>query len=136
MRVRGDAGAPVFSEMLLLRQVTPQIPTLLRDTFGGSLYLHGASSKGGRPLWAWQCTDRQARACLKAMLPFLIVKKAQAENCLALSALKDKSKKAKVAKGRGHEGAAARPAMLTDAMEALFMNAKAMNTVGMAAAAG
>ena len=37
MRVRGDAGTPVFSERVIFKQVTPEIPTLLKELFGGSL---------------------------------------------------------------------------------------------------
>ena len=128
MRVRGDAGAPVFSERVMLKHVTPEVPTLLQDTFGGSLRVDAPSTPNGRNLYAWQVTDLRAVECLKAILPYLRVKRSQAENCLTLRRLKAKSMKARVAKGRGHAGAAPRPQALTDEMDALWLRAKAMNS--------
>ncbi len=131
MRVLGESGAAVFSERVALRQVTPQIPTMLRDAFGGSLYFTPPSSANGRRLYSWAATDLRALECLKALLPFLTVKRAQAQNCLALRQIKVVSIRAKTARGRGHVGAAARPQHLTDAMEALYLTAKQLNKVGM-----
>lgn len=128
MRVRGDASTPVFSERIMLKHVTPEVPTLLRDTFGGSLRVDAPSTANGRKLYAWQATDLRALECIKAILPHLRVKREQALNCLALRKLKEASKKARVAKGRGHAGAAIRPLALTDAMEGHFAKAKAMNS--------
>lgn len=130
MRVRKDAGAPVFSERVALRQVTPQIPNLLKKTFGGSLYITKPSVPKGKPLWSWAATDLRALECLTALMPFLRVKRKQAMNCLALRKVKRSSMKAKVRFGRGHAGAAARPKRLTDRMECLYENAKTLNRVG------
>lgn len=132
MRVRGDAGAPIFSERVMLKQVTPEIPTLLRDTFGGSLRVDRPTAARGRPLHAWQATDLRAAVCLKALLPFLRIKRAQALNCLALRASKDESKIARVATGRGHAGGAPRSAVLTAAMELTYAEARRLNAVGTA----
>lgn len=130
MRVRGDAGAPVYSERVALRQVTPQIPTMLKKAFGGSLYMTPPSTANGRPLYSWAATDVRAIECLNALLPYLTVKRAQAMNCIALRGVKSVSMKAKVARGRGHVGAAARPQRLTDRMESLYEKAKVLNRVG------
>lgn len=128
MRVRGDATTPVFSERVMLKQVTPEIPTLLKEMFGGSLRVDSPSTERGRRLYAWQATDQRAAECLRALLPYLRVKREQAENCIALRKLKERSKKARVARGRGHAGASVRPEAMTEAMEALFAKAKAMNS--------
>lgn len=130
MRVRKDAEAPVFSERVALRQVTPQIPKLLKTTFGGSIYVTKPSVPKGRPLWSWAATDLRALDCLVALIPFLRVKRKQALNCLALRKVKIESRKAKVPFGRGHAGAAHRPKRLTNRMERLYENAKGLNKVG------
>ncbi|MFF8590023.1 hypothetical protein ACF061_01045 [Streptomyces sp. NPDC015220] len=88
-RVRGDAGAPVYSERIGLKQVTPQIPELLRETFGGSLMIQRSSTTKGRPLHYWEATNRVAAEALRMMLPHLRIKLLQAEACLALRASKD-----------------------------------------------
>jgi hypothetical protein len=130
MRVRKDAGSAVFSERVALRQTSPIVPTMLKERFGGSLYMTKPSAARGRPLYSWAATDQRAIECLRALLPFLRIKRDQALNCLELRVLKEKSMKAKVSRGRGHAGAAPRPLELTEAMEVTYARAKALNVVG------
>ncbi len=85
----GDGRQATYSERICLKQVTEEIPNLLRDTFGGSLMLQGPSVTRGRPLYYWEATNKVASEALLAMLPFLRVKRAQAENCLLLRASKN-----------------------------------------------
>lgn len=89
MRVRGDARQPMYSERVCFKQVTPQIPALLRATFGGSLMEQGPSVTKGRTLHYWEATNRVASIALALLLPYLRIKQAQAEACLALRASKD-----------------------------------------------
>jgi hypothetical protein len=89
MRVVGDARNPTYSERICLKQVTPQIPALLRRSFGGSLMLQAPSVTKGRPLYYWEATNRIASGALLLMRPYLLVKTAQADACLALRASKD-----------------------------------------------
>ena len=130
MRVRGDAGNAIFSERVALRQVTPIIPQMLKDRFGGSLYMTKPYSERGKPLYSWAATDLRAVECLRALLPHLRIKREQALNCLALRETKEASKSAKNARNRGHVGAAPRPIALTEAMEASYARAKALNATG------
>ncbi len=97
MRVRGDAGNPVFQEVCGLKQVTPQIPALLKETFGGYLGQQGASTKNGKPLWSWQATDRNAAQCAKALFPYLCVKRQQADLLLQLRDTKSDNRLKQVA---------------------------------------
>jgi hypothetical protein len=120
MRVRGDAGSPMYSERIHIRQVERAALDLFAATFGGSVTTARASTPNGRPLFVWGQTDRKAARALDALLPYLRIKRTQAENCLALRAVKVESASARVAVGRGHVGSAPRPTALTDAMEALY----------------
>ena len=86
MRIRGDATQPTYSEILGLKQVTPEIPRLLRETFGGTLYLEKPSTKNGRPLWSWSITALAASKACRALLPFILVKRRQVETLLELRA--------------------------------------------------
>lgn len=90
VRVTGDSRQATYSERVCLKQVTPQIPELLKSTFGGSLLLQKPSTTRGRPLYYWEATNKVAADALAAMLPFLRVKRAQAENALALRASKSR----------------------------------------------
>lgn len=130
MRVTKDAKAAVYSERICVKQVEPHAVRLLHSLFGGTLGITKPSAAKGRHLHYWQCTDMRAAVCLKSLLPFLRIKRAQAENALNLRTLKIASKSAKVAKGRGHIGAAHRPQSITDQMEAAYLTAKALNHVG------
>lgn len=130
MRVRGDAGFPMYSERICVKQVEPHATEMLHAFFGGTLGVTKASAAKGRSLHYWQVTDRNAFACAKSLLPFLRIKRGQTENLVELRKIKERSKKVRVAKGRGHVGGAPRPAEITEAMERLYLAGKAMNRVG------
>jgi hypothetical protein len=89
LRVRGDATQAVYSERIGLKQVTEDVPRLLCDSFGGYLRMEKPSAKNGKPLWAWSVSDRKAIGCVNALLPYLRVKRQQAEVLLALRGLKE-----------------------------------------------
>lgn len=87
-RVRGDAKNAIYSERISLKQVTPQIPQLLQETFGGSLGKHLPGTPNSKPLYVYSATDVNAANACQAMLPYLRVKRRQAENLLRLRASK------------------------------------------------
>lgn len=130
VRVVGDSGQPTYSERIHIRQVERAALELFAETFGGNIGITDPSAKRGRPLWNWGQTDKKAAATLAALLPYLRIKRRQAENCLALRAIKEESKITRVAKGRGHIGARPRPDELSIRMEACFIRAKELNRVG------
>jgi hypothetical protein len=130
MRVIGDCGQATYSERICVKQVEPHAVDLLHSLFGGTRYNARPGVKHGKPLHVWQVTDRKAVACLRALVPFLRIKLVQAENCLRLREIKEKSKSARVARGRGHIGSAARPAHFTEAMQQAYLRAKELNAVG------
>lgn len=130
MRVTGDSTQPVYSERVHIRQVSMEALSLFAETFGGNVRPQPASSSKGKPLFRWGVTDRQAVILLRAILPFLRIKKAQALNCLELRRVKEASRKARVAKGRGHVGASCRPKEISEQMESLYLRAKQLNKTG------
>ncbi len=130
MRVRGDAGAPIFSARICVRQVERGAVDLLASVFGGNVRPARTYAKRGRPMWQWEARDRRAEAALKLLMPHLRIKRAQARNCLALRKLIAASKVARCAPGRGHAGGAPRPAALTEKMEACYAVAHHLNQVG------
>ena len=88
MRVRGDSGQLVYSERIGLKQVSEHVPSLLHKYFGGYYRIDKPSSRHGKPLYAWSVTDRKAISCVTILLPYLRVKKAQAELLIELRRLK------------------------------------------------
>lgn len=126
----GNGGQPTYSERICVKQVEPQAVDLLMAMFGGSRYISKPSAKKGRTLFTWQITDRKAADALRALLPFLRIKKAQAENCLRLREIKEASKRARVAVGRGHAGSARRSEEHGQAMDETARAAHLLNRVG------
>lgn len=129
VRTRGDSSAS-YMERVSVKQVEPEAIELLRRLFRGAVYIQDPSAKRGRSLYSWDVTNLMAARCLLALLPYLRIKRAQAENCLALRFVKDESKRQRVAKGRGHQGAAVRSAYLTKRMQEAYEIAKHLNRVG------
>lgn len=126
----GNGGQPNYSERICVKQVEPQAVDLLTSMFGGSRYITKPSAKKGRALFTWQVTDRQAAEALVALLPFLRIKRPQAENCLLLRKIKEASKIARVARGRGHAGSAKRTSEHGAAMAETVNVAHSLNRVG------
>lgn len=73
-----------YQPRVMVKQVTPQAPALLHETFGGSLWVQGPSARRGRPLHTWNVHSAAAGEALRALLPFLRIKPEQARNALAL----------------------------------------------------
>lgn len=80
-RVRGDATNDLYSEVAGLKQVTPEIPDLLRATFGGFRFSEKGYTANSKPLHGWRGSDKVAARVCTELLPYLRVKRRQAE-CL------------------------------------------------------
>lgn len=79
---------PGYHCSIHVRMVEEAAIAFLRDTLGGWYWLEKtAHSKNGRPLYCWQATDREAESVLRTLLPYLRIKRAAAQNALALREL-------------------------------------------------
>ena len=71
-----------------LQAVNTNIKSLerLKDLFGGSIHsLHNekkAYGKNWKPSWIWSCSHRKAEETIRALLPFLLIKREQADLAL------------------------------------------------------
>lgn len=130
MRVRKDMEQATYNARICVRQVGIEALTVLAQTFGGSVRPAKTYAKRGKPMWSWAITDALAESALRRLVPYLRIKRGQAENCLELRALIAASKNARVARGRGHAGAAPRPLHITEAMQQAYLRAKELNAVG------
>lgn len=84
IRVRGDMFNATYSERVMLKHVTPQVPQLLKDCFGGNFYLTKPQTENSKPMYSFQCTDKNASTACQLLLPYLRVKHRQAELVLEL----------------------------------------------------
>lgn len=102
-RNRPDVKSPTYHERVQVRMGNSEILQFFKDTFGGSFYKEKRiyQSKNGfktnKVMFTYCATDKIAATIIEATIPFLIEKKAQAENILKLRI----SKESKEAKLRG-----------------------------------
>lgn len=130
MRVH-RASQPTFSERVTIRQIEPEAVDLIHQHFGGSRYVirYRGKRSGRQPLQSVVIADRKASALLLAVLPYLRIKKAQAELCLKLRRLKEDSRRARFAYGRGHRGGGRRPDALSAAMDGIHAEMLRLNRI-------
>lgn len=115
----GRAGQATFSERITIRQIEPEAVDLVHSMFGGYRSVIRGRRANQQPLNSVQLVDRQATRLLMAVMPYLRIKRGQAELCLELRQLKEESRRARFAIGRGHKGGGKRPEAVTTAMEAV-----------------
>lgn len=84
MRVRGDATQPIYFERITVKQVETQAVALLHLMFGGHRGITDPSAKRGRPLHHWHIHSASAGKALVELLPYLRIKRKQAENAIRM----------------------------------------------------
>lgn len=92
-RVRGDAKAPVYQERCGIKQTNPIAIDLLHEHFGGYRSWQKPTSKNGKPLHSWQATDKIAAKVAETLIPYLKIKRRQAEILIELRKDKDRPRK-------------------------------------------
>ena len=95
MRVVKDCWNPTFSEMIGLKQTCPIVVDLIHENFGGYRHVEKPSAKNGQPLHVVQLGNKKAALLAKAVLPYLRIKRRQAELLLELRETKDHPDKTK-----------------------------------------
>ena len=79
IRVKKEAVNPTYCERVGIKQVTPQAIQMIHDNFGGYYRIEKPSAKNGKPLHAVELRNRKAAHFISAILPYLRIKKLQAE---------------------------------------------------------
>lgn len=129
MRVLKNTLQATFSECVTIRQLETDAIDLLHAYFGGSrrLIVTRSEVRIRQPLHSLELVDKRAATLLRSILPFLRLKGPQAELCLELRRLKDASRMARFAHGRGHRGGSPRPAAISSQMERVREQVLALN---------
>ena len=65
---RFNGTSPSFSSRISLKQVTEDVPKLLKETFGGSYKLVAAQRENGRPLFAYGSANKISFNTCKLLL--------------------------------------------------------------------
>lgn len=85
----GDCVNYLYFLKIGLGQITPEVPFLLRDTFGGRVRLNKPGTENSHPIYRYECTCRKAYEACRLLLPFLIIKKDRAQNCIDFQEFND-----------------------------------------------
>ncbi len=81
-RPTADRVAPSYHARIQVRMVDEQAITLLAQKLGGKYYSERAAAGKRRGLYCWQASDALAEQILRALLPYLRVKRRSAEAVL------------------------------------------------------
>jgi hypothetical protein len=117
-----DASVPIFYERIGFKQVKPEIVDMLYNTFGGYRSIQKPTAKNGKPLYSWDCRNLQANLCIRTIMPYLRIKKEQAELCMELRKSLEKTKRIR----NPHTNI---PASELELRERLFNKIKSLNDV-------
>jgi len=90
-RVQARA-TPGYHARISIRMVNEAAIRFLAETLGGWYWAEKAHLANGRPFFAYQATDEAAARILRAVLPYLLVKREAAETVLALRDLQATSR--------------------------------------------
>lgn len=71
-----------YAARAMVKQVEPAAIDLLHETFGGYRSTAPPSAERGRPLLTWEVHSASAGRACEALLPYLRIKRAQAENAI------------------------------------------------------
>ena len=84
----GHSRSPLYHERIQIRMINEGAISLFQKVLGGNYY-HEKRPYGKHPMYCYQASDRLATHILRKLLPFLIVKRRQAELVLRLRDSKD-----------------------------------------------
>lgn len=98
IRVTKDSKNPVYFEKCGIKQVQPEAVKLIYENFGGYYHVEKPSAKKGKPLHSVSLSNLKANAFIKAIYPYLRIKKKQADILLSLRRSLKEGKK-----GRGEK---------------------------------
>lgn len=107
---------------------------LLRAEFGGSVTIRAIGSKPGwKPCAHISWTNRGAQKVLEGVLPYLLVKRSQAELCLELIRMRDVPKGERYDYFRTQGGHCRIKDSVADTQDAIVVQLKQLNRKGVAA---
>ena len=83
---------PCYSEQVAVGNTNLEVLQLLKETFGGYIGIQKPRSEHRRQFYLWSVGDKGAIKVLDALIPYLRIKKRQAEFCLQLRAIKNRGR--------------------------------------------
>jgi hypothetical protein len=85
--------SPTYHERIQIRMINEEAIDLFKEVFGGNYYYEKPHCENGKPLYCYQASDLIAYKICKILLPYLIVKKDNAERIIKLRESKNNIKR-------------------------------------------
>lgn len=79
---RDNGGYPSYSIAVTVRITEELLARLFHFNFGGSIYYRKYENPNWSPIWSWTISGKNAEPFLQDILPYLLLKKPQAELAL------------------------------------------------------
>jgi hypothetical protein len=86
-------STPGYHASIQIKMTDKGAIEFVASVLGGWHYVQRSALRSGRPLYTWQVSDLKAETAIKVVLPYLRVKKAQAEAVLSLRQLQAEGRK-------------------------------------------
>jgi len=123
-RVRKDAINNEYHERIQIRMISEEAIKFLATVLGGNYYTEKKPSlKSGKPLYVYTASDRKAASILQVLLPYLKVKKQDAELVLKIR----ESKEDKRSFRRGSPARRPMPREIVEYRESLYQEVKKLH---------
>jgi hypothetical protein len=87
---------PGYHASIQIRMVNEEAIRFIAETMGGWYFRQKPSVKTGKPLYCWSMSDQKAEDALRLLLPFLRVKRRQAEAVIRLREIQKDSQKHRI----------------------------------------
>lgn len=84
VRIKKDSKRPYYCERIGLKQTSPLVVDIIHQNFGGSRTVQKPNTKNGKVLYSIDIRNNKANAFIRAIFPYLIIKKRQAEILIEL----------------------------------------------------
>lgn len=82
-----DAATPTYQARVRVKQVEREAVDLLHDMHPGYFRQEPPTARRGRPLWSWSLSSAATGRFIGDVLPYLRIKRAQAENAIEVCRL-------------------------------------------------
>lgn len=126
-RTKTGGKSPAYQEFIAIQQVQTEALEMLAGAFGGRVRWQKPQAVTRKPTYAWDLRNKSAVGAIRSLLPFLRIKRRQAEIVLALRAIKDRGRKANTEARAGVlRTRFLRPTVLAE-MESLARQVRALN---------
>lgn len=87
-KARGERPHPSYHLECSVSMCNEYLPNLYRFSFGGSVFFYKDRHPNHQPAWQWHISARKASGFLNTILPYLTIKKGEAELAIKFQSAK------------------------------------------------